>query len=77
MHSAFNDMNEDRLALSEKGYEVFIFTDASGGVSVEAHERAVQRMVQAGAAPLTTHCMPFSTRLLAISGITRTLKQQA
>jgi hypothetical protein len=23
------------------------------------------------------HCMPFSTRLLAISGITRTLKKQA
>ena len=35
------------------GYEVFIVTDASGGVSMEAHERAVQRMVQAGAAPLT------------------------
>ena len=35
------------------GYEVFIVTDASGGVSVEAHEKAVQRMVQAGAAPLT------------------------
>ncbi len=34
-------------------YEVFIVTDASGGVSVEAHERAVQRMVQAGAAPVT------------------------
>jgi nicotinamidase-related amidase len=34
-------------------YEVFIVTDASGGVSVEAHERAVERMVQAGAAPLT------------------------
>jgi nicotinamidase-related amidase len=28
-------------------------TDASGSVSVEAHERAVQRMVQAGATPLT------------------------
>ena len=39
-------------ALGE-GYEVFIVTDASGGVSVEAHERAVQRMVPAGAAPLT------------------------
>jgi nicotinamidase-related amidase len=35
------------------GYEVYIVTDASGGVSVEAHERAVQRMVQAGAVPLT------------------------
>lgn len=34
-------------------FTVFIVTDASGGVSVEAHERAVQRVVQAGAAPLT------------------------
>jgi nicotinamidase-related amidase len=34
-------------------YEVYIVTDASGGVSVEAHERAVQRMVQAGATPVT------------------------
>lgn len=39
-------------ALGE-GYEVYIVTDASGGVSVEAHERAVQRMVQAGAVPMT------------------------
>jgi nicotinamidase-related amidase len=35
------------------GYEVYIVTDASGGVSVEAHEMAVQRMVQAGAVPIT------------------------
>lgn len=39
-------------ALGE-GYEVYIVTDASGGVSDEAHEMAVQRMVQAGAVPLT------------------------
>ncbi|EYF03242.1 hydrolase [Chondromyces apiculatus] len=36
------------------GYEVYIVTDASGGVSKEAHEVAIQRMVQAGAVPLTT-----------------------
>jgi len=35
------------------GYEVYIVTDASGGVSVEAHEVAIQRMVQAGAVPIT------------------------
>ena len=35
------------------GYDVFAVTDASGGVSVEAHERAIQRMVQAGAVPIT------------------------
>lgn len=36
-----------------EGYEVFIVTDASGGVSTEAHDMAVRRMVQAGAAPIT------------------------
>lgn len=35
------------------GYKVFAVTDACGGVSPEAHERAVQRMVQAGVVPLT------------------------
>src|SRR5947209_8393087 len=39
-------------ALGE-GYEVYFVTDASGGVSVEAHEMAIQRMVQAGAVPIT------------------------
>jgi len=39
-------------ALGE-GYEVYIVTDASGGVSVEAHEMAIMRMVQAGAVPIT------------------------
>ena len=39
-------------ALGE-GYDVFAVTDASGGVSVEAHERAIQRIVQAGAVPIT------------------------
>jgi len=35
------------------GYEVFFVTDASGGVSREAHDMAVLRMVQAGAVPTT------------------------
>src|SRR5712671_1654234 len=39
-------------ALGE-GYDVYIVTDASGGVSVEAHDMAVRRMVQAGAVPIT------------------------
>jgi len=39
-------------ALGE-GYEVFVVTDASGGVSEEAHDMAVRRMVQAGAVPIT------------------------
>jgi nicotinamidase-related amidase len=36
-----------------EGYDVYIVTDASGGVSVEAHAMAVQRMIQAGAMPIT------------------------
>jgi nicotinamidase-related amidase len=35
------------------GYDVFFVTDASGGTSREAHEVAVQRMIQAGAVPTT------------------------
>jgi nicotinamidase-related amidase len=40
-------------ALGE-GYEVYFVTDASGGTSVEAHEMGIQRMIQAGAIPITT-----------------------
>src|SRR5882672_8220266 len=35
------------------GYDVYIVTDASGGVSIEAHDMAVRRMVQSGAVPIT------------------------
>jgi nicotinamidase-related amidase len=35
------------------GYQVYVVTDASGGVSREAHDMGVQRMVQAGAVPIT------------------------
>ena len=41
------------LSALAAGFEVYIVTDASGGGSVEGHERAVQRMIQAGARPLT------------------------
>ncbi|MFJ8880134.1 hydrolase [Streptomyces albidoflavus] len=36
-----------------EGYEVYAVTDASGGVSAEAHEMAVRRMIQAGVTPIT------------------------
>lgn len=39
-------------ALGE-GWDVTVITDACGGVSVEAHERAVQRMIAAGANVMT------------------------
>jgi nicotinamidase-related amidase len=44
---------EPVLSAIDQGYDVYIVTDASGGVSKEAHAMAVQRMVQAGAHPVT------------------------
>lgn len=41
------------LEALREGYDVYIVTDASGGTSKEAHDMAVQRMVQAGAIPVT------------------------
>jgi len=38
-------------ALGE-GYDVFVVTDACGGVTTEAHDMAVRRMVQAGVVPI-------------------------
>lgn len=35
------------------GDEVYAVSDASGGTSVDAHERGMQRVVQAGAVPVT------------------------
>src|SRR5258708_9040531 len=35
------------------GYDVYLVTDASGGVSPEAHDIAIRRMVAAGAQPIT------------------------
>ena len=42
------------LSALEQGFEMYVVTDACGDVSVEAHERAVERMVQAGARPMTS-----------------------
>lgn len=35
------------------GYEVYVVADAIGGVSLTAHESAMQRMTQAGAIPIS------------------------
>lgn len=37
----------------KEGYEVYVVADAIGGVSAAAHEAAMQRMVQAGAVPIS------------------------
>lgn len=41
------------LDLLKLGFEVYVPTDACGDVSNEAHERSVQRLIQAGAVPIT------------------------
>ena len=41
------------LSALEQGFEVYVITDACGDISQEAHERAVARMIQAGARPIT------------------------
>ena len=40
-------------AMLEGDYEIYLVADASGGTSVEAHDFAIDRMVQAGAVPMT------------------------
>ncbi|MEA3083681.1 MAG: hypothetical protein QOC89_1378, partial [Paraburkholderia sp.] len=37
-----------------EGYEIYVPTDACGDITEEAHERAVQRIIQAGAVPMTS-----------------------
>jgi nicotinamidase-related amidase len=41
------------ISALDDGYEVYIVTDASAGVTPEAHEMAIKRMIQAGAVPVT------------------------
>jgi nicotinamidase-related amidase len=68
--AAFNKIGKKRIVLSglwtsvcivgpaltavEQGYEVYVIADACGDVSDEAHNRAMDRMVQAGVVPLTS-----------------------
>ncbi len=42
------------LSALEQGYEVYVIADCCGDVSTEAHQRAMERMVQAGARPMTS-----------------------
>ncbi len=41
------------LSALEQGFEIYVIADACGDVSAEAHNRAMDRMVQAGARPMT------------------------
>jgi nicotinamidase-related amidase len=42
------------LSALDQGFEVYVIADACGDVSSEAHDRAMDRMVQAGARPMTS-----------------------
>jgi nicotinamidase-related amidase len=46
-------LNFPALEAMADGYEVYFVEDASGGTSVAAHNMSVQRMIQAGAVPIT------------------------
>jgi nicotinamidase-related amidase len=41
------------LAGLERGYEVYVAVDATAGETLETHQVAVQRMIQAGVVPVT------------------------
>jgi nicotinamidase-related amidase len=42
------------LSALDQGFEVYVISDACGDVSTEAHERAMERMIQAGVRPMTS-----------------------
>jgi nicotinamidase-related amidase len=42
------------LSALDQGFEVYVIADACGDVSTEAHDRAMDRMVQAGVQPMTS-----------------------
>lgn len=41
------------LSAIDQGFQVYVIADACGDISTEAHDRAMDRMVQAGARPMT------------------------
>jgi nicotinamidase-related amidase len=70
------------LSAVEQGYQVYVPTDACGGVTAEAHENAVQRMLQHGVVPLTwlTTVLEWQrdwARTQTYEGITAVLKGHA
>ncbi|WP_413043556.1 hydrolase [Pseudomonas sp. YJ42] len=42
------------LSALDQGFEVYVIADACGDVSTEAHDMAMQRMIQLGARPMTS-----------------------
>jgi nicotinamidase-related amidase len=48
------------LSALEEGYSVYFVSDASGAVTADAHESAVQQLIQAGARPRTWQQVMFA-----------------
>ena len=70
------------LDMLNVGYEVYIPTDACGDVSLEAHERSVQRLIQAGAVPVTSLQFVFElqqdwARSESYNGVMEILKSES
>jgi nicotinamidase-related amidase len=70
------------LDMLKAGYEVYIPTDACGDISKEAHERSVQRLIQAGAVPITALQFLFElqqdwTRSDTYNGVMEILKAES
>ena len=42
------------LSALDQGFEAYVIADACGDVSTEAHDRAMERMIQAGVRPMTS-----------------------
>lgn len=42
------------LSALDQGFEVYVIADACGDISEEAHDRAMNRMIQAGVRPMTS-----------------------
>ncbi len=42
------------LSAIDQGFEVYVIADACGDVTEEAHQRAMERIIQAGARPMTS-----------------------
>jgi nicotinamidase-related amidase len=41
------------IDMLREGFEIYVPADACGDLSVEAHNRSMERMIQAGAVPIT------------------------
>jgi nicotinamidase-related amidase len=62
------------LSALDQGYEVYVISDACGDVSDEAHERAMERMIQPGARPRHP-CSTCSSCNATGHGATRTIRR--